>query len=282
MTPAVHNRLRLAPEPVALEPAYLILDTESVPDGRLLAAVKYGDEDLTPQEAVRRAQEEAREQSFSGSDFLPVTFQFPIAICVIRVASDYTLQNINRLGEPHFQPRQMVEQFWNGLAKVKQKYKDRVKLVSFNGRGFDLPLLELAAFRYGCAARDHFQARNRYSGGHIDVMDWMSNFGALRMNGGLNVLAKLLGKPGKMTMTGDQVYEMYLEEKIATINDYCMFDTLDTYFIFLRTRVMTGELTLEEEHRLSLQAKEFIQGRIEQYPALRQYVANWGEWQPWP
>jgi predicted PolB exonuclease-like 3'-5' exonuclease len=156
MTLAVQNKLRIAPQPPAMEPAFLVLDTESVPDGRLLAAVKYPDDNLTPEEAVQRAQEEAREQSFNGSDFLPVTFQYPIAVCIIKVASDLTLQNISRLGEPHFQPRQMVEQFWSGLAKVKEKYKDRVKLVSFNGRGFDLPLLEMAAFRYGCAARDYF------------------------------------------------------------------------------------------------------------------------------
>jgi 3'-5' exonuclease len=281
MTTALQPKLRVVTE-TQLEPAFLILDTESVPYGRLLSAVKYPEENLTPVEAVRRAQEEARAQSYAGSDFLPVTFQYPIAVCVIRVANDYTLQNINRLGEPHYEPRQMVEQFWRGLAKVKEKYKERVKLVSFNGRGFDLPLLELAAFRYGCAARDYFQARNRYNGGHIDVMDWMSNFGAHRMNGGLNVLAKLLGMPGKMMMSGDRVYEMYLEEKIDLINDYCLFDTLDTYFIFLRTRVMTGELSLEEEHKLTLMAKEFIQARIEQYPALGQYLENWGEWQPWP
>ena len=281
MTPTLQTKYRVAPEP-QVEPAFLVLDTESVPDGRLLAAVKYPQENLTPAQAVQRAQEEAREQSFTGSDFLPVTFQYPVAVCILRVAGDFTLQNINRLGEPHYQPRQMVEQFWSGLAKVKEKYKERVKLVSFNGRGFDLPLLELAAFRYGCAARDYFLDRKRFNGGHIDVMDWMSNFGALRMSGGLNVLAKLLGKPGKMTMSGERVYQMYLEEKIEQINDYCMFDTLDTYFIFLRTRVMTGELSLQEEHKLSLLAKEFIQGRIEQYPALRQYVEQWSEWQPWP
>jgi hypothetical protein len=102
------------------------------------------------------------------------------------------------------------------------------------------------------------------------------------MNGGLNVLAKLLGKPGKMSVAGDQVYLMYLEGKTEQINDYCMFDTLDTYFIFLRTRVMIGEFSLEEEHKLVLHAKEFIQARVPQYPALQQYVDNWSDWQPWP
>jgi predicted PolB exonuclease-like 3'-5' exonuclease len=172
MTTALQPKLRVVAA-TQVEPAFLILDTESVPDGRLLAAVKYPEENLTPAEAVHRAQEEARAQSYAGSDFLPVTFQYPIAVCVIRVANDYTLQNINRLGEPHFEPRQMVEQFWRGLAKVKEKYKDRVKLVSFNGRGFDLPLLELSAFRYGCCAGDYFlNSRNRYNG-EIDLLDWL-------------------------------------------------------------------------------------------------------------
>ena len=66
-----------------------------------------------------------------------------------------------------------------------------------------------------------------------------------RMNGGLDLLSKLLGKPGKLEIRGDQVYAMFLEGKIQEINDYCAFDTLDTYFVLLRTRVLTGELTLE-------------------------------------
>ena len=281
MNPAVQPTPRLAADPAA-ELAFLVLDTESVPDGQLLASVKYPGESLSHDDAVTRAQEEARERSWNGSDFVPVTFQFPVAVCILRVANDFTLQNISRLDEPHFKPRQMVEQFWGGLAKVRERYKERVKLVSFNGRCFDLPLLELAAFRYGCTARDYYQSRNRYGGGHIDVMDWLSNFGALRMAGGMDVLAKLLGKPGKMSMAGDHVYRLYVEGKIEEINDYCLFDTLDTYFIFLRTRVMTGELTLMEEHQLTLKAKQFVQDRIPQYPALRRYLEHCGEWNPWP
>jgi 3'-5' exonuclease len=113
-------------------------------------------------------------------------------------------------------------------------------------------------------------------------MDWLANYGALRVTGGLNVLSKLLGTPGKMGVSGDQVYQMYLDGKIAAINDYCTFDTLDTYFIFLRTRVMTGELTLAEEHQLVLGAKALIQARTAQFPALQQYVDHWEEWNPWP
>jgi 3'-5' exonuclease len=277
MVPAAQAKPRDTAE-ASVPTAYLIMDTESVPDGRLLAAVKYASHNLPPDEAIRRAQMEAREQSYTGSDFLPVTFQYPVAVCILRVGADFTLQKINRLGEPQWQPRQIVEQFWNGLVQCK----GRVKLVTFNGRGFDLPLLELAAFRYGCCGGDYFLNRNRYNGNHLDLMDWLSNFGALRMAGGLDVLAKLLGKPGKTSCTGDKVYQWLLEGKIKEINDYCMFDTLDTYFVFLRTRVMAGQLSLENEHELVLKGKAFVQGQMDQYPALQQYLDNWGDWQPWP
>src|SRR5205809_1878189 len=137
-------------------PAYLIIDTESVPDGKLLARVKYGDDNLTPEQAVARAQEEARAASSSGSDFLPVTFQVPVAACVLRVGADYGLQAVTCLDAPEFQPRRIVEQFWSGVVSYRSKYRQRIKLVTFNGRGFDLPLLEVAAFRYGITGRDHF------------------------------------------------------------------------------------------------------------------------------
>jgi predicted PolB exonuclease-like 3'-5' exonuclease len=264
-------------------PAFLIFDTESVPDGRLVALTKYPGENLTPEEAVARAQAEAREQSQGKSDFLPVTFQYPVAICVLRVGSDFSLHAATCLDAPQFRPRKIVEAFWSGLASYKEKYKERIKLVTYNGRCFDLPLLELAAFRYGCCGRDYFlTSRRRFDGAHLDVMDWFCNYGALRLQGGLNLLCKLLGKPGKMEVNGSAVYQMYLDGKIQEINDYCMCDTLDTYFAFLRTRVLTGELTLEQEHILVMRAKEWITSKAQEVPGLRQYLDNWGDWDPWP
>jgi predicted PolB exonuclease-like 3'-5' exonuclease len=258
-------------------PAFLVLDTESVPDGKLLGLVKYPGEGLSPEEAVRRAQAEARERSHTSSDFLPVTFQYPVAVCVARVGPDFVLQGLTCLDGPYFRPCQIVEQFWRGLARYP-----RARLVTFNGRGFDLPLLELAAFRYGCSAVEHFRrGRNRYNG-HLDLMDWLSNFGAYRLTGGLDLLSKMLGKPGKMEVSGDQVYAMSQAGKVREINDYCTFDTLDTYFVFLRTRVLTGDLTLEAERDVVVRAKAWITEKATEMPCLRQYLANWGDWQPWP
>lgn len=259
-------------------PAYLILDTESIPDGRLLALTKYPGENLSPEQAVERAQAEARERSRDGSDFLPVSFQHPVAVCVARVSADYRLQAITALDSPQFRTREIVAQFWRGLTHF-----NKARLVTFNGRGFDLPLLELAAFRYGINAREYFQRsrRDRYNG-YIDLLDWFCNFGACRLAGGLNLLSKLLGKPGKMDVAGEQVYALHQAGKKQEINDYCICDVLDTYFVFLRSRVLAGELTLEKEQELVAKAKEWISGKASELPALGQYLANWGDWTPWP
>jgi predicted PolB exonuclease-like 3'-5' exonuclease len=251
--------------------AYLILDTESVPDGRLIGQVKYPGDNLSPEEAIRRAQDEARDQSPTKSEFLPVTFQIPVAVCVLRVAADYTPQALTCLDAPEYRPAEIAKQFWIGSG-----HYSRAKLVTFNGRGFDLPLLELAAFRWGCSAREHFHSsRNRYNGNHLDLQELLSNFSAYRMVGGLNLLAKLLGKPGKLEVNGDQVYPMYQAGRIREINEYCMFDTLDTYFVFLRTRVLTGELSVERERELEEKAREWINAKTTELPVLRQYLDAW-------
>jgi predicted PolB exonuclease-like 3'-5' exonuclease len=268
----ISRRAARAADPAAMT-AFLVLDTESVPDGRLLSQVKYADQDLAPEDAIERARAEAREVSRDGSDFLPVTFQTPIAVCVLRVAADFSLQALACLDAPQYRTGEIVRQFWRGVA-----HYPRAKLVTFNGRGFDLPLLELAAFDLGCSARDYFyNSRNRYQGNHLDLFDFLSNYGACRLVGGLDLLAKRLGKPGKMEVAGDQVYAMYREGRLREINDYCLCDTLDTYFVFLRTRVLIGEMTLEQERELVGRARAWLTARVDEFPALRHYLANWSD-----
>lgn len=268
--PATHAG---GPPDAAARTAFLVVDTESVPDGRLLSAVKYPGDGLGPEQAIERARAEAREASWNGSDFLPVSFHVPVAVCVLRVGADFTLQAIACLDAPYFRPREIVKKFWLGTAIYK------AKLVTFNGRAFDMPLLELAAFRYGFPARDYFQnSRNRFNG-PIDLCDWMTNFGASRLAGGLDLLAKLVGKPGKMGVSGDQVYDLHRAGKVQAVSDYCLCDTLDTYFVFLRTRVLTGDLTPEQEADLTAKAREFLGGKADEFPVLRAYLAAWREWE---
>src|SRR5207244_1363916 len=146
----------------------------------------------------------------------------------------------------------------------------RPTLVSFNGRTFDLPLLELAAFRYGlsvpawfnCSGKAYDQPRNRYNTEcHLDLHDVLTNFGASRFNGGLNLVANLLGKPGKMDVQGHMVQDLWNEVKLTEINEYCRCDVLDTYFAFLRTMVLLGNLKLDDEQRLGGEVKDFLSKR---------------------
>ena len=252
-------------------PAFLVVDTESIPDGELLAKVKYSTESPTPADAIARAQEEARQASKTGSDFVNVAFQVPVAVCVVKVANDFSLQAITCLDAPLFRPKEIVRKFWLGVGMY-----EKAKLVTFNGRCFDLPMLELAAYRQGLNLRDYFQkSRNRFQGNHLDLCDWLNNFGACRLMGGLNLFAKMIGKPGKMDIAGDQVYRMHCDGRFQEINDYCLFDTLDTYYVFLRTRVLTGELALEQEEDLVRSSREFLHEKDGEVPALANYLRSW-------
>jgi hypothetical protein len=266
------------PRPARGETAYIVYDTESVPDGALLSRVLYPQDDLGPEAALARYRKEhARE----GEErlFIPVAFQVPVAVGVARVAEDLSILELKSLDAPGFDPRSLVAQFWRGV-----EYYNRSVLVDFNGRGFDLPLLTLAAFRFGVECPryfndpDRFGFRYRFTSRHIDLMEWITEYGAFRVTGGLNLLAKMLGKPGKMGTSGADVESLYSQGKVEEINDYCLHDVLDTYFVFLRTRVLTGELPLAREQELVARTREWLEGRAASEPALAKYLESFGAW----
>ncbi len=264
------------------EVKYLVFDVESVPDPKLIRMVRYPGEDIDDRTAVEKYRDEILEATDGVSEFIPVTFQYPVSVTVAKVRGDYTLIDIVCLDEPKFRPRELTRLFWLGTESLYA----HASLVTFNGRGFDIPLLELMAYRYGISASRHFKdkfaGRYRFGTKHIDLQDWITNYNAIRMNGGLNLLAKVIGKPGKMGTTGDKVYEMFLEGKIREINDYCVHDVLDTYFVFLRTRVISGDLPLDREQEIVRLTKKFIEENQERIPAFAEYLKNWGDWDPWP
>ena len=266
------------------EVSYFVFDVESVADGALVSRLRYPGQGLEPVEAVQRYRTELMEQY--NSDFIPYTFQLPVSVAIGKVSADFRLLDLVVLDEPEFRPHIITENFWRGWQAYKQP-----AFVTFNGRGFDVPLLELAAFRYGLNLANWFlpntkgfeQPRNRYNQrGHIDLCELMTNFGSTRFNGGLNLAANLIGKPGKMDVQGDMVQDMYDQGRLQEINDYCRCDVLDTYFVFLRSRVMVGQLTLEDEQARIAEVKAWLQQRSDEMPAYRHYLDNWGDWvNPW-
>jgi hypothetical protein len=256
---------------------YLIFDIETVGDGDLIQKVRYPYENLTPREAVTKYRRQLMEET--GKDVLPGTFVLPVSVAIAKVAADYRLTELTVLDAPAFRPQEIVRRFWQGW-----QHYDRPTLVTFNGRGYDVPIMELAAYRYGLSVPAWFnvdsksfeQSRNRYNhDAHLDLQDLLTNFGAFRMSGGLNLLASLINKPGKSGIDGSQVQDMYWNGQVEQINDYCRCDVLDTYFVFLRSRVLIGRLTLQEEATLTQMTREMLEEQAENHAAYKHYLATW-------
>ena len=251
---------------------FLVFDTETVPDGDLISRVKYPGQNLDPEAAVDRAQSEAREESFRGSDFLPFLFHRPVCLGMAKVAQDYSLLGLTVLNSS---PENVCSLWWSGMGGVYS----HATLVSFNGRGFDLPLLEMAAYRYAVPAPAHFAGREsiryRYSRQHIDLQELFTNHGAVRLPGGLDAVAKMIGCPGKIDVKGSDVLLMHRSGDHAGIAGYCLCDVLDTYRVFLRTRIMFGELDREGEVALLQQAHAVVKEHAPIWPALHKYLDRW-------
>ncbi len=264
---------------------YLVFDIESIADGDLVARLVYPGQKLSAKAAVAKYRQELMAKY--ESDFVPYTYHLPTSIAVAKVDAEFRLLDMAVLDEAETRPHVITENFWRGWEK-----HGRPTLVSFNGRTFDLPLLELSAFRFGLSvpgwfnltAKSFEQSRNRYNlEAHIDLQELLTNFGSTRFTGGLNLAANLLGKPGKMDVEGHMVQDLFDTGKISEIHDYCRCDVLDTYFVFLRTRVLLGRLSLDEEQGIIAETKAWLTARAGDVRAYRMYLERWGDWpDPWP
>lgn len=262
---------------------YLVFDIETVPDGELISRVRYPGQTLDPKQAIENYQQELLEKN--GSDFIPYTYHLPVSVVIGKINNNYELEDLVALDEQEGRPHLITRHFWKGWEKYE------ATLVTFNGRGFDIPVMELGAFRYGISlkkwfqlnARSFEQPRNRFNlRSHFDLQEVLTNHGASRMYGGLNLIANLIGKPGKMDVAGDMVLQLYHEGNLQRINDYCRCDVLDTYFVFLRTSVMTGALTLEREQQIVRNTRQWLEDKSEALPIYKQYLEHWGDWEnPW-
>ena len=263
---------------------YLVFDVESVADGSLVSRIRFPGDELSGEQAIQRYREELIEKY--ESDFIPYTFQIPVSVAVAKVGEDLRLIDLVTLDEPEYRSHVITENFWRGWEAYRHP-----TFVSFNGRTFDIPLLELAAFRYGLDlsrwfnldAKSWDQNRNRYNtSSHLDLHDVLTNFGATRFNGGLNLVANLIGKPGKMDVQGYMVQDLFNEGKLGEINDYCRCDVLDTYFAFLRTSVLLGNITLDQEKEIVDETRQWLSERVDQCSAYASYLEDWGDWKnPW-
>ncbi|MBN2320276.1 MAG: ribonuclease H-like domain-containing protein [Acidobacteria bacterium] len=227
---------------------YLVFDIETRVDKELVKQIYDPEDSLTLEQAYDAARDQILKRSNQQSDFFPVPFHIPISIATLQADENYRIVSLGCLGADRFSESELIARFW-------QIFENARTLVTFNGRGFDLPVLEIQALKHGLSVQRYFgqdQGRNTYRSNrysdafHIDLCDFLSNFGAVYPRNSLNLLAKLIGLPGKYTIEGEDVEYLYRQGRHKEINQYCMTDVLQTYLLFLRVELLRGKLTKDE------------------------------------
>lgn len=210
---------------------FAIVDIETRIDKRLVRDALYGGQQMDEQQAYLRLRDEL------GGGFFPTTLHVPISIAVGNVNDDHILESVENLAAERYSEVELVREFWRRAEHFGGC------LVTFNGRGFDLPVLELQALRHGISAPAHFAQRSRPSDDHhLDLQDFLTNRGDFRIRGGLNLLLKSIGMPGKTGIDGSQVQELFEAGRLDEIHRYCRCDVIQTYFLFLRVQLMRGRI----------------------------------------
>jgi hypothetical protein len=230
---------------------YAIFDIETRIDKRLLNETLFRGRGLDEEEAYRQFRRQLLQEK--GDDFFPISFHVPVSIAIGSVDKDYALESVEVLGRENYSEEALVREFWERVERF------RGCLVSFNGRSFDLPVLELQALRFGCVAPRYFgeEHRHRYrQDKHYDLYDFLTNYGAYRVRGGFDLVQRLVGLEGKGEIDGSKVQELWEAGRLADIHRYCADDVIQTYFLFLRIELIRGRLPRERYERLVKDAAE--------------------------
>ncbi len=238
----------------------LVFDIETVPDIAGLRRLNNLDAGLSDADVLAAAQL-LRRQKTNGSDFLPLHLQRVVAISVLLRHSDRGNEQIRvwSIGTVDSDEKEIIQRFFDGVEKYTPQ------LISWNGGGFDLPVLHYRAMLHGVVAERYWESGdhdntfrwnnylNRYHERHLDLMDTLALY-QNRAFAPLDDMATLMGFPGKMGMSGAKVAEAFANGEIQAIRDYCETDVMNTYLVYLRFEQMRGRLTpaqvQEEQQRL--------------------------------
>lgn len=229
--------------------SYAIFDIETRIDWTLLEKVENCDREEFIADQKRRLDSE------DNVVWIPHTYHLPIAIAVGVV--EPTNGELTRLGCIKGTDSETLCREWWNWVEIFQSAPRRGTLVSFNGRGFDIPVLELAALRYGIHAPQHFNEKwgNRYrfqEDWHIDVLDYLNGYGAARgLRGGLSLCSALVGLPAKTSQHSNLEDE---EIPLECVQRWARNDVRRLYVVFQRL--------------------QFIRGRVKQLPALPELEAE--------
>jgi predicted PolB exonuclease-like 3'-5' exonuclease len=246
----------------------LVFDIETIPDAKGLRQLGDYAAGMSDEEVVKVATEQR--VANGQSTFFPLYLHKVVAIsCVIRRTTKEGLPQfkVGSLGQLDSSEKEIIHDFYQLIDKYTPQ------LVSWNGGGFDLPVLNYRALIHGVSASRYwemgesgdFDAKefkynnyiSRYHLRHIDLMDLLAFYQG-KANAPLDALAKLCGFPGKMGMDGSQVWPAYLDGKLPEIRAYCETDVVNTYLMYCRYQLFRGAFT-EEEFELEL---EFVKKEL--------------------
>jgi predicted PolB exonuclease-like 3'-5' exonuclease len=252
----------------------LVFDIETVPDLAGIRRVHDLPAELADDDVRAWFAQQRRAQT--GSDFAPFSLQKVVAIgCALREGPRFKVWS---LGEPGDDEPELIRRFYEGIDRYTPQ------LVSWNGSGFDLPVLNHRALIHGVSARRFwewgdddrdFRYNNylsRYHTRHLDLMDVLACYQG-RANAGLDAMARLCGFPGKLGMDGSEVAGAVAAGRLAEVRNYCETDVLNTYFLYQRFRMLRGEIDAGGYAAEISLARERIAGTGA--PHWHAYLAAW-------
>ena len=251
----------------------LVFDIETIPDIEL-GRRTFGLEGLDDGQVAKAMFAHARQHG--GSEFLPHEQHRIVAIsCVLRRADSLRVWS---LGDLDADEGELVSRFFDGIERYTPT------LVSWNGGGFDLPVLHYRALKHGVVARRYWETGSedqsfrwnnylsRYHERHTDLMDVLSGYQP-RAKASLTDMAYLLGLPGKLGFSGDKVWDAYAAGNLVGIRRYCETDVLNTWLVYLRYQLMRGHLDADELAAEQARVREYL-GASEE-PHFAEFLAAW-------
>ena len=188
----------------------------------------------------------------------------------------YELKELRSGGKEEASEKELLEGFFKYLEK------NRARLVSFNGRTFDLPVLRYRAMVHGIQAKWLYSSGDKWNSymsrysldWHCDLIEALSDFGAsARIK--LNEVCSVLGFPGKFGVDGAKVSDMFDEGRIKEIRDYCETDVLNTYLVYLRHMHHRGETSTAYYNDSVGEVIAMIDAEKEHRPHLGEFFEAW-------
>jgi predicted PolB exonuclease-like 3'-5' exonuclease len=255
----------------------LVFDIESIPDVEGLRALRGASATDTDEQVYAAWLAERKEKG--QSDFMPLHLQRVLVIsCVFRNADGLRIHSfVDRDGQSE---GKVVQTFFHAVEKHTPQ------LVSWNGGGFDLPVLHYRGLRHGVEASKYwdlgeddreFKWNNyisRYHMRHLDLMDLLAMYSP-KNNAPLDAMAKLCGFPGKLGMDGSQVYAQYLAGQTEDIRRYCETDVMNTYLVYCRFQKMRGGLTEAEYEQEIAMVKDTLGNLAPNEAHWDEYLKAW-------